>query len=195
MRKKKLAIVWVAALAVLLGLAASPVRAVDDAFNVGIDEFGNYAGGGGTGYGGGAWYGYPNLVEPPWWNQWFYNAPYNPNRWKEFVVDIPEIHVLQPGTVPAYAWIAFNWSTPEWSLLGNNRPPLPSDVPTPLLENLYIGRQVVWYGTILETMPMQVHQEFSFDNYNPEWVSIDVRGYNFVIPGGYLVLCPSYIVG
>jgi hypothetical protein len=68
---------WIA-LAMLM-LAAGAAWAVEDGYQVEIGEQGQFVSGQGTGYGQGTWYLYRVTN---WWNQWFYNAPYNPDRKK-----------------------------------------------------------------------------------------------------------------
>jgi hypothetical protein len=83
--------------------------------------------------------------------------------------------------MPMSLEVAANWSTDAWSQDGNppgdRRPPLPGETP----EDAWIGRQTVFvgeqfgghYGPFTVVIP----------SYNPEWVSIDIRGFNVNISG------------
>lgn len=161
-----------------LTMPASATLYEDDWFlTMDIDQ--NILDGGGTGYDNGTWFEYPNYG---WWNQWFYNDPFDPNRWKEIHVEF-ELQVIDP-TLDSYFEIVINWTTPEWSMLGVGNPPLPEDVQDPFLEDLYIGRSdaIIQVFTLLET-PEFFEFDFTLWDYNPEWVSIDVWGYNFDVTG------------
>ncbi|UCE19824.1 MAG: hypothetical protein JSV84_05650, partial [Gemmatimonadota bacterium] len=146
-------------------------------FSVAFNPDGSFDGGGGTDYFGLGWYEYPNTN---WWNIWFYDHPYVEGR-----KDISITFGAEPWGPGAEFQVAVNWSTPEWSLVGNppgeNRePPLPPL--TPEEEALYIGREIlvddgVPEGKFYEDIIFEIH------DYNPEWVSIDVRGTNLSIEG------------
>ncbi|MFH1686040.1 MAG: hypothetical protein ABIE70_00790 [bacterium] len=149
-------------------------------FEVGPD--GVPMGGGENAYGDG-WYFYPEFA---WWNIWFYDHPLALDRYKEVLL-VFDIFTTGPGS---FAEIAVNWSTDAWSLIGNppgeRRPPLPGEGP----EELFIGRQTVFQ------MPEPMgHYEIPMviDQYNPEWVSIDIRGINYTIPQGFIIHeCAGY---
>lgn len=167
-------------LAAVVVFATSPASAqvVHDSYYVAVDANLNLvpSQSGGTGYNNGEWYYYENTV---WWNEWFYNAPYNPDRWKEIHIEFLGQR-FDPADPDMYLEFAVNWSTPEWSALGLGRPPLPGDEP----EALYIER-----FTFIETdfffapEPEFFVFDYVIPDYNPEWVSIDVWGWNFQIDG------------
>jgi hypothetical protein len=148
-----------------------------DAFYAEVDELGDLTFGGGSGFNGGAWYYYP---ETGWWNQWFWDDPYDPERIK--VVHIEFFAEPMNFTQPAYLMLAVNWSTPDWWLLdyGPDQPPEPN-VPG-FDEFLHIGRAVLFDQFI--TAPMPFVFDWTLDEYNPEWISIDIQGENFIITNG-----------
>jgi hypothetical protein len=129
------------------------------------------------------WYYYGNYN---WWNMWWDN---------EFALDRHKlIHVSIDVWFPVQGavTIALNWDTPAWTQLGLQRPPLPADVPTPALEDLYIGRQ------ILETIswnqvppyPQSGHFEFAFElPFCPDWISMDVQGGGYQVQGTITHIC------
>jgi hypothetical protein len=120
---------------------------------------------------GDGWYYYENT---DWWNIWFYDHPFDPTRMK---------HLWMNGSVvpweggPAWVEVAFNWSTPEWP--PGEPPPIPPL--DPVEEEQYIQRETIFAGEL--TGPVPIEAFFEILDYNPEWVSIDVRGYNFVFDG------------
>jgi len=169
-----------------LMLAAVSAKAVEDTFYVTIGANNEFIDGGGTGYDNGAWYLYPNTG---WWNQWFYNGPYDLQRKK--VIDLALTVKLRPGAKSGYLKIAYNWSRPAWS--NDSAPPLPKDVPDSGTEDKYIGRTVFFQGQLMQfstggtsqgTISIRNHYEIL--DYNPTWLSIDVQGANFVISNGWI---------
>jgi hypothetical protein len=161
-----------------------PSESVTDIFSVEFDPYGTLINGSGSGFNGGEWYYYPNTG---WWNQWFYDHPFDPQRHKTIQIEI-DVTAWDPdlsGTLE----LAVNWSTPEWSLTGNppgdpRVPPLPPL--TDVEEGLYIGREIL-LDVDVTSFDEHYTLEFEIPDYNPEWVSIDVRGENFVIlPDGLL---------
>jgi len=190
MKRLKLRIGWL--LIVLASLMFTAVSAqaqedcVSDIFWLGILDVPTSAGG--SGYNFGEWYYYQNT---DWWNQWFYNAPYNPNRRKEIFVNVTVMPMW--AGAPSFVEIAYNWSTPEWSELGLQRPPLPDDVPDQATEDLYIKRHTFFVGELFEPILIEPEELYVIPDYNPEWVSIDIRGTNFMIlqdmPGTILHCC------
>lgn len=166
----RIALAFVAVVLCAAPLAAQPM---EDAFFVGVDPFGT-AVGGGSGYGGGQWYLYEFTG---WWNEWFYNGPYRPGRKHVHI----EFDIVVPG---GFAEVALNWATPEWSALGQDRPPLPQDLPDPTIEDLFIAREPFH---VSEFTPAPEHVVWDFElPYCPEWISIDVRGAGFEIIGGWI---------
>ncbi|MHC4332949.1 MAG: DUF7901 domain-containing protein [Planctomycetota bacterium] len=147
-----------------------PAPKMTDSFWVRVGPDG-VAEGGGSGYNDGQWYYYPNT---DWWNEWFYDHPYNPNRMK--VIDVNfTIQPLDPG-LASLATVAYNWSTPDW--LDPCSPPLPYLDPAD--EDLLIRRSI-FFESDLQVWPQVVQDHFEIPGYNPQWISIDVNGYNFEI--------------
>ncbi|MCK4460883.1 MAG: hypothetical protein KAW46_03715, partial [candidate division Zixibacteria bacterium] len=145
-------------------------------FFITIDPGGQFIGGGGTGFFGTGWYYYP---DEEWWNIWFYDHPYDPERYKEAFI---EFDVFPRGPGSSYIELAINWSTDQWSLdqpPGDSMPPLPG-----VNEDLYIGRELLF---VMQDADGHYMFPWIWPEYNPEWVSIDVRGFNFIIPGGVIM--------
>ncbi|MEK7775683.1 MAG: dockerin type I repeat-containing protein [Candidatus Zixiibacteriota bacterium] len=150
---------------------------IQNTFQVQIDPNGQFAGGGGSDAYGQGWYTYPSQ----WINVWFYDHPYDDQRYKKIHIEF-DLAPFLPG-IPSQIEVAVNWSTAAWSLTGNppadpRRPPLPGED-----EALYISRTTLFAGT--DPSGHWVY-DFEIPDYNPEWVSIDVRGFNFSIPGGVI---------
>ena len=149
---------------------------VFNAFSVVIDASGMLVDGFGENAYGEGWYYYPWY---DWWNVWFYDHPYDDTRYKEAVIDV-DIFPFEAG--PSYIELAINWSTDLWSLEqppGDSMPPLPG-----VNEDLYIGREVL---LIMQDPAGHFTLPWIWPDYNPEWVSIDVRGFNFIIPEGIIM--------
>ena len=133
----------------------------------------NSVAGGGSGWnangnpsgGEGEWIYYPEAPGSPWWNQWFYDDPPDPNRWKEISYYIT---LVPRGPEPAFVEVALNWSTVDFPASGpDGAPPMPDQ------EN-FIEREVIFPGSnIVGHTP--IVGNFSIPDFNPEWVSIDVR--------------------
>jgi GEVED domain-containing protein len=134
--------------------------------------------GGGDGYES-TWYFYSE-EELGWWNIWFYDHPYDPLRSKRISAGI----FLYPVVYEGYAEIIFNWSTPAWSDQGLPRPPLPEDFDG-IPESAYIGRSdpifegVIPPEGIFVEIPCSTY--FEIPAYNPEWISLDIRGSGFFL--------------
>jgi hypothetical protein len=150
----------------------------DHVFNpfwVAIDEMGMLIpqASGGVDFFGDGWYYYEWY---DWWNIWFYDHPFDTTRWKTVHI---EFDVFPYVAGPGFFEIAVNWATDQWSY---DQPPQDSFPPLPGVdEDLYIGRHSLFASDFYEG-----HYVFDFDipEYNPEWVSVDVRGFNFIIPEG-----------
>jgi hypothetical protein len=157
--------------------------------------------GGGDGYtilgGAGPWFFYPSAnpqqdpwgnlnPTPGWHNQWWYDHPYDPNRYK--VVDVSFMYGRWIDKQnPGYAEIWINFSTPNWS--NPDAPPLTNLDPNNGLQ--WVDRVKVDSLTIWNDVPVAWGSHYDLRdygvNYNPEWVSIDVVGYNFLLAQGVIV--------
>jgi len=174
-------------LATLAVLVAVPALAqpIEDAFWVIVSPYPpELFEGGGSGYGEGTWYFYENT---DWWNEWFYDHPFDLERSKEVHITY-DVRLMDPG-LGGFLVFALNWSTQWWSEVGNpagedRLPPLPPMSPED--EELAIVRHILFQDDTIT--PEIQHFDFSFiiEDYNPEWVSIDVWGWNFEITGGYI---------
>lgn len=115
---------------------------------------------------------------PSWQNIWFYDGRLRPG-YKEVIIKFD--YLLWDINRNGGTDIVINWSTPDWVS------PNPSE-PSPPMDNAYIGRATINDACWLEAGTGGVYS-FSgrYDlrdygvNYNPEWVSIDVLGYNVVL--------------
>jgi hypothetical protein len=144
-------------------------------FGVIVDEQGNFVDGFGENAYGDGWYYYPWY---DWWNVWFYDHPYDPARYKTIHIEFIAFPYV-PG--PAWLELAVNWSTDLWSIEqppGDSAPPLPG-----VDEDLYIGREILFASDFFEGA---YAVDFTIPDYNPEWISIDVRGFNFFIESGWI---------
>jgi subtilisin-like proprotein convertase family protein len=148
-----------------------------------IDEQGTTLGQAGDGYPytpSGQFYYYPRTF---WYNMWWPNE-FDPTGWKW--VDL--VFSLDFPSGSGYAEVAINYATQAWTAQGFDRPPLPEDVPTADLEQLYIAREFLGlytqpglYGTV-DPYPLP---------YCPSWVSMDIQGYGFVVLGNITHGCES----
>lgn len=121
--------------------------------------------GGGSGWNNGQWIYYP---QTDWWNQWFYDGRPDPDRWKEIFYNIELMPAGMPGDIVE---IVINWSNlefPETGPLG--RPPMPE-------EEWAIERSEIIFSGPVGDEPIFIWNDrpFIIPDYNPEWVSIDVR--------------------
>jgi hypothetical protein len=183
---KRFAIVF--GLLLLLAASGAYSQPLVDQFDLQIGPDGVVTGGGTGFYAGGEWLEYDPWYPYPsgWWNQWFYDHPFDPLRSK--IVHIT--FTLQPldASQPYGLVFALNWSTPDWSYLGLGEtwPPIPEIPWGEFDEDLYIVREA-FIGSLGQPVTDLQPGDYVFDyivvNYNPEWVSIDVQGYNIEIVG------------
>ncbi|MBW8034891.1 MAG: hypothetical protein FVQ79_04420 [Planctomycetes bacterium] len=129
-----------------------------------------------------------------WWNEWWYDDPYDPDRVKIISLTFG-YDLVNPALLQGYAVVTVNWSTTDWSI---NPPPGvdPSQQP-PLSDFDPQNPSVPWVGRMdIIRIPIgeggnppsdYTLQDFQLPiPYNPEWVSIDIRGYNFWLTNGEL---------
>ncbi|MHC4595056.1 MAG: hypothetical protein ACYS9C_11535 [Planctomycetota bacterium] len=118
------------------------------------------------------WYYYENT---DWYNQWFYDDPPDPTRWKEITYDI-----FIESALNSKVTIAVNWSSLAYPG-GSGQPPLPTLLLPPELEQIWIVREVIFDDFVVDGQI--IAGTLIIPDYNPEWVSIDVRAY-----GQYVLL-------
>ena len=159
-------------------------------FWIAVDQFGQIVPGlfsGGTGYPDpdpydgtwlGEWYVYLMPGDPagPWINMWWYDDPYDACHRKDVTINF---WYMPFNPMPGSIEVTINWSLPGWSQ-NPAQPPLPAD-------ELFVARYTPSW--IIAVPPVPAPMNFFAGpihlpvDYNPEWVSIDVRGTNFVIMG------------
>ena len=151
------------------------------------DNYWYVVNGGGSGYTfadpdyQGQWLYYDNPgTEVPWWvNQWYYDHPFDPNRKKEFKV----MFMLKIFDVEDFELkVALNWTNEEWPGRPDGPPPFP-------YEEQFISRETIPLVLLTDDdgLPFErqiVTFEYTLWDYNPEWVSIDVWGYNVSLTDG-----------
>ena len=146
-------------------------------------------------------------VYSDWLKQWYYDHPLRPDAWK-WIEAIGTVEVLDPeaaempggpGTTTAgWAKVAINYTTEDWP--DSSAPPLSED------DQVYIVREIIFDEPLLvkwnwveepeppyedepplppqvETILKDVYGYTEILDYNPEWVSIEIQGYNFTING------------
>jgi len=176
--KEKLVLMSLCVLTALLVTQADAT--LYDTFYIKFDSSGKFVVGGGSGYdgtgdGNGDWYYYPNT---DWWNEWFYDHPYDPTRWKEIEVFITVVSLDEQTT--STADIVVNWSSDLYPG-GTGTPPLPPL--DPAVEAEWIVRTQPLFTGPLDTEPLVIEKTIIIEDYNPEWVSIDIRGTDIIAYG------------
>ena len=161
-----------------------------DSFFIEFDGAGDFMYGGGSGYNNGQWDYYEN-DDPGWWTQWFYDDPYDPDRWKKIDILATVSTTDQDQGAEYWVDIAVNWTTPLWPSSGSpeqgGRPPLP-----PLTaqdEEAWIERTVIYSGTFLSDQDAVIKTSIIVPDYNPEWVSIDIQGSGVMVYGMIIHEC------
>ncbi|MBN1362272.1 MAG: hypothetical protein JW993_16880 [Sedimentisphaerales bacterium] len=145
-----------------------------------LDDSGALIGGDGDGYGGGTWYYYPDTG---WYRQWYYNQPYDPDRQGYLRYDT-YIKAIDPNMLTSVE-ISMTWTTPEWSALGLDHPPLPGDAPTAGAESMFMdGVHMFSLQDAFVPGSTEPIKEKIIEDYNPEWVAIDFRGSNVYVYRG-----------
>ena len=127
-----------------------------------------------------------NSVErvPRWWNQWWYDGKLRRDRYK--IVDIRfRADAVNPN-LRAFGTVWLDWSTDLYPQ-GTGGPPLVDGPPPP--DGPWVGRVAAYTFEIEPGFPGINWSATGVRlpiPYNPEWVSIDVRGYNVAITNGWL---------
>jgi len=126
--------------------------------------------------------------EVPWWvNQWYYDHPLMLDHMKVITVDFDFslIDPLQPYDLS----VALNWTTPNWppDPLPDLWPPPVGRPPLPTEEVGLDGtRNIERWAYDFEGQPGHVSFEYTIWDYNPEWISIDLSGFNVSVVNGVI---------
>ncbi len=139
----------------------------------------------GSGYNDGEWYLYPNTS---WINQWFYDGNFRPEFRKEVWISFNAFDASGDAWTDS-ALLPFqlvvNWTTDVWSNDPDTGPgpPLPGDLTSREQEYEWIGRSIgpLPPSTIEPASPTSSYQwavHYVIPDYNPEWVSIDIRPFD-----------------
>ena len=175
MRTLKLRSFRVLVLLAAFALAGVSAQAKEDEFVVAVGARNELLSGAGSGYNGGQWYFYGS----GWHSQWFDNGASDAGR-KTVIALYLSVEPLDQ-TLPCRIIITYGWSTPQWSALGRDTPPLPGAAP----EGTYIQRHVAFQGYLpAGAKAIPVADTYEIRQYNPQWLSVDVQGQNFVITDG-----------
>jgi hypothetical protein len=148
-----------------------------------IDGSGNYIEGDGDGNG---WYYYPDSNV---YRMWFYNGPYDPER-KAYL----NYHVYTKAVDPkkaTYVVARFGWTTAQWSDLKLGYPPGPDDMPTVNEEGAYMSQARVYSVEGVVTGSAETIRSYTVEEYNPEWICIEIEARNAYIYRGAFHECRS----
>lgn len=176
--RRLLTLILCFAVAALAAPSLASAQVVHDQFFGAIDTINNAVTGQGTGFEGGAWFEYPQPEAPTWWNQWFFNNEnITGSKWIEY-----DIKLTQPEPFPVDPTIevAINWSGRDWT--DPATPPIPGTITNP---DDFIVRESVFTGTVGQdgVQLSNVGDRIYIPDFNPIWVSIDVRTINPGDPG------------
>jgi hypothetical protein len=148
-----------------------------------VDGSGNFIEGEGDGIG---WSYYP---ESNVYRMWFYNGPYDAAR-KGYLNYHVYTKAVDP-TKPTYVVAYFGWTTKAWSDLKQGYPPGPGDMPTLNEEGTYMSRDRVYSVDGVVTGSAETIHSCMIEDYNPEWVCIEVEARNAYIYRGAFHECQS----
>jgi len=163
-----------AIVAILSGAAwAEPIQ---DSFGGDFQGANEFVGGEGTGWEDGMWIHYDE-VTPDWWNQWFYDHPPDPTRWKEISYDILVYIEPHPDAVSVYGTVelALNWSDVDFPETGPDGPPPWTSQEQFIHRDTIATIDVAIFPPDMSPMPEPVFGDYEILPFNPEWISIDVR--------------------
>jgi hypothetical protein len=160
-----------AAVVLLLGglcVSASAEPTVDN-FSINMQNMARFVNGGGSGFDGGAWYPY-TLDGIPLRAQWFYDDPPREDRWKEITYDFDITSANGTAGKVDYVVVAVNWTTMDYPATGPAGPiATQADV-----DAEKVDAEIVYEGLVDDGQPVHVSGSLTIDDFNPEWVSIDV---------------------
>lgn len=175
----------------ILGFCVSPARGQNDIENpatfpgvwyrLAVDNNGNYVTGDGDGSG---WYYYPNRDV---WRMWYYNGPYDPSRKATL-----QYHVYTKAydtNYSTYVVAQFGWTTPEWSSLGRSGPPTPADLPSTTEDSKYVSTWGIYSIDYPVFGSVEAIRDCYIDDYNPEWVCIELSARNAYVYRGAFHEC------
>jgi len=169
--------VAVVVVAALLCVADAAWALQSEDFWIAFDP--GFAGGGGSGFEDGTWFYYPNT---DWWNQWFYDDPFDETRWKVITGWV----YVTPLSGENWVTITLNWSSPAWSP-NPDMPPIPPLTPEEEADWVVRPQQPLFDGWVEVPLEIPIYEEIL--EYNPEWVSIDVMGFNVIVEGEIRHVC------
>ena len=178
MKRKHIALViLVAGALVATSLANAVGGAKHDDFRALFEGDNWLVDGTGTGWNGGEWIKYD---ETDWWNQWFYDDPPSRERMKHIDYFFEVVPLLIDEDLTDFqitVEVALNWSNMEFPETGdpatnpNARPPMPE-------EEWAIEREIIFAeDDFAPGQAFMVEGMYDIWDYNPEWVSIDMRVY------------------
>ena len=158
-------------------LPGPSAKAGEDSFVVAVGTRNELLSGAGSGYNTGQWYSYPT----GWHSQWFNNAPYDAGR-KSVIQLRLSVEPLDQA-LPCRITIGYGWPTPQWYALSSTTPPLPGSAS----EGTYIQRHTAFQGYLpAGAKPITVEDTYEIRKCNPQWLSVEVQGENFVITDGWI---------
>lgn len=149
---------------------------------------------GGDGDRDGSWFYYPNdqynngtpggvqpaqQPVPGWWNEWWYDDPYDPTRYKKVTMDFDYWLMNPQDPLGGQLDVWINWSKPGWQTGPAGHAPTPADE---TFTGQFIGRQLIDTIPVNNAAPVHSHKEYDLRDfgirYNPEWISVDIMGFN-----------------
>jgi len=165
----------VSALLLALGAAPAPAGVIRHGdFTATIDPDGSVTGSG-SGWNDGQWVYYSSTG---WYNQWYYNDPpsWESEKWIDCHVELTcdgQSNIIQ---------VALNWSTMAYNVSGHDvHPPMDDQTNPPWIE-----RREIFTGQVNGSETLDIYQEI--DDFNPEWVSIDIRQVDYIGKGPVFVM-------
>ena len=132
------------------------------------------------------WYYYP---ESGYYRMWFHNGDFDTSRKASLYYHVYVEAVDINSTT--YASIGFVWTSAQWSQSGHSSPPYPDDVPTLNDEDEAIsGRGLLTIDNwMLRDGSREAETSHTVEDYNPEWVGIEIKARNAYIFRGAFHEC------